>query len=640
MPFAPQDSRRYAPHALVALLALLLFARPYNGLRHDAVLYFGQVLLNSRAPHLASDVFFVGGSQDAFSIYAPLVAPLYAALGLALSQQALLLLAWAGLAGALLALLRSLDTHAGVRLWGALAVAVLATSYGGNWVFGYAEPFLTARSFAEPLALGGLAALLNGRPAAAAALLLSAALLHPLMTLPVLVVAACLLAGQDRRWLWLLLALPAAALLLALADLRPWHELLRTYDPYWWALVNTSNRQVLLANWRAGDWLNLALDVAVLCAAWRWAPPPRWRQLMAAVLVATTLLFAATALGADLLRLRLPTQLQLWRVHWIAHLLAQAMLPWLAWTLWQRGGFWRVSAASLGLAVASTQVDAGYAAPALSLWLLTTALAWRARRQSSSTLVGVLVSIILLCAVGVTALQAASALEQIGWTSPTQALGAQAARLLVTPPVAAMLFAALLALGARGRAGRRVALLFSMLLLAGAFATWDRRSDMALAIDTQLRPLPAFAERIPPHATVYWPGHLAATWALLERPSFFSGQQGAGLLFNRDTALIYGPRYSAFRRIEKATEDCMQGAFLAQDPVVLADCELPSRERLEEICQARGAEAPDYLVVRGHPWPTPLAQWQLPARRDPPATYALYACAQLRSAVAPGMPGQ
>jgi len=640
MHFSPQDSRRNALHALLALLAFLILARPYNGLRHDAVLYFGQVLLNSRAPNLAGDVFFIGGSQDAFSIYAPLLASLNAFLGPALTQQAMLLLAWAGLMAAVLALLRSLHADPGIRLWGGLAVAVLATSYGGDWIFGHSEPFLTARSLAEPLALGGLAALLNGRPAAAAALLLGAALFHPLVALPVLVIAACFLAGQDGRWLWLLLSLPAAAFGLALADLPPWRGLLRAYDPYWWALVNGSNRQVLLVNWRAADWLNLALDVCVLCAAWRWAPQPRWRRLMAAVLAATVLLFAATAVGADLLRLQLPTQLQLWRVHWIAHLLAQAVLPWLAWTLWQRGGLWRASAASLGLAVASSQFDAGHAAPALALCLFTTVLAWCVRRQSSPRVTAALASVILLCAVGVTALQAASALEQIGWTRGTHAPGGQVARLLATPPVAGLLFAALLALAARGRASRCAALLFGTLLLAGAFATWDQRSDMALAIDTQPRPLAMFAERIPPHATVYWPGQLAATWALLERPSFYSRQQGAGLLFNHGTALLYGPRHSAFRRIEKASDDCTAGAFLAQDRQALADCEAPARERLEEICEPKEAQAPDYLVVRGHPWPAPLVRWELPTRRDLPATYALYACSQLRPAAAPGVTSQ
>src|SRR5438094_10572948 len=71
------------PLALFAWLVLLnAIGLPYLGYVHDARLYSGQVLNALHPEVLGEDLFFRFGSQDRFSAFSRLMAPLVAGLGL------------------------------------------------------------------------------------------------------------------------------------------------------------------------------------------------------------------------------------------------------------------------------------------------------------------------------------------------------------------------------------------------------------------------------------------------------------------------------------------------------------------------------------------------------------------------------
>src|SRR5947207_3334034 len=73
------------PWTLVALLlALNALARPYVGLRHDSQMYCAQVLNRVEPGAYADDLFFRYGSQDQFSAFSALAAPLAAHMPVAL----------------------------------------------------------------------------------------------------------------------------------------------------------------------------------------------------------------------------------------------------------------------------------------------------------------------------------------------------------------------------------------------------------------------------------------------------------------------------------------------------------------------------------------------------------------------------
>ncbi|MCY4752992.1 hypothetical protein [Pelomonas aquatica] len=613
--------------ALLAILAWWVMAHPYEGLWHDAVLYFGQTLLHSSAPGLSQDVFFSGGSQDRYSIYAHVMVPLYKHLGRIATHVGVLTGSWLLLIGAMLALLRRFDASEQIHLWGLLAFAVMSPTYGGGNVFRFGEAFVTARSFAEPLLLWSLVALLDGRRLAAVALQLLGLSFHPLMALPVISLSWCYLVETDRQWLWLLATLPAA-LVAALAGIPPWDGLLRTYDPYWWSLFETSADHLLIGNWSLDEQLTVLLDVAILIAVTRLRPKDAWTRLILAVVITTLAFIGLTILCVDFGRSVMLTQLQLWRAHWVAHLLAMTLTPWLLAKLWQLDGLWRASACALGLALMNSHFGMDHGKVTLPLWGLASLAAWRVRKPSR-TVVWLACPCILLCTLGLIAYQLDAMLQQQGWQFPTAGWNDRFIEVAAIPVVAFAGFAALLRVCSKSRVGVWLALSLSALLLFTALTHWDQRSDLARTIESPSAHEHPFIAHLPAKASVYWPNQLAPVWGLLGHPSHFSQQQGAGVLFNRDTALIYGPRREAYRLIDEDRKSCRTGALMARDHVALAGCDMPSQGRLETLCQQ--ADAPDFMALRGRLKPEPLATWQPPQRRDSPQTFALYACSQLTS---------
>lgn len=615
------------PRGLIALLAIaawMLAAHPYWGVWHDGTLYFGQVLLHSRVPQLSEDLFFASGSQDRFSVYSQVVAPLYALLGQPATHVIAVLCSWLAMGAGVLALLRPLQPQPAAGLWGLLAFAVTAPIYGGGWVFGYAEQFLTARSFAEPLLLWSLVALLRQRLALAAGLVAPAMLFHPLQTLPVLVVMWCHLVLARRRWLWALALLPLLAAAGA-AGVPPWDGLLRRYDPYWWSLVDTVNTQVLPTNWSASDAVTVVLDVAILVTVAHLRSADAFSRLLKAAALAAAVMFCACLVLVDGLHLVLPTQLQLWRVHWIVHLIAVSLAPWLVARLWRLGGFWPVSAAALTLALLTAHVDSPHRVGAVLLWAGVSLIALRVRDVSAATR-RLACTCIALAIAATAALRLGTVMALQSWQFADAGWSGLFLLAASFPATAMPAFAGLLALERRSAVGRALAGGLAAAFLATVALHWDQRTDLARATEHPSASHP-FQAQIPKNATVYWPGQLAPVWGLLERTSHFSPQQGSGMLFHRHNALSFGERREIYRAISEDEARCRDGAMLAEDRQALRGCEKPSTARLQALCAS--PDQPGFLVLPEPLATPPLATWQLPSHREPPRTFALYACRQL-----------
>src|SRR5262245_56173374 len=78
---------------LLVLLALNALIRPYANITHDTRLYSVQVLNQLQGGTYADDLFFRYGSQDQFSLFSRLMAPLVGAVGLDEGYFAVYLLA-------------------------------------------------------------------------------------------------------------------------------------------------------------------------------------------------------------------------------------------------------------------------------------------------------------------------------------------------------------------------------------------------------------------------------------------------------------------------------------------------------------------------------------------------------------------
>ncbi|RTL44288.1 MAG: hypothetical protein EKK53_08440 [Burkholderiales bacterium] len=622
MPAPDARARHLLPGAL-AVLAAWMLVHPYAGIRHDGVLYLGQVLHHLGLGDLHRDVFFAHGSQQDWSLYSRLMAPLYERAGIAQVSLLVLVPAHAATAVAMWMLLRPLDRE--LRWAGFMSLALMQHIYGGIGAMSFGENFLTARTLAEPLSLWALVAMQAARPAWAVAALGGAAALHPLVALPALAVCWLLACARDRRWIGLaLLALPALAL--AAAGVAPFAALLRRYSPTWWALVDEVNAMVVLSHWDETDWQSVVFDFAVLLAAWRLVGGGLGR-LAACIAAAVAGLLLTAALGADLLHAVLLTQLQLWRGLWLAHALALLLLPAVLLALWRTGP--NGPAAALALAVMATAASlhtptllpvAAWAGGHLLMTRLGTPLSGPVRRLSQAVSAG------LILALGALTFR-------LLWQTPADETAyldiSLAGKVAMAWPLAIGLAVAALL---RHWPSHRAAQAAGWALAAGALLLslqqWDRRSAWIRTVEAGLHVPHPFQAHIPPGAQVYWHADFSAAWPLLKRPSFYAKAQGAGLLFNEATAEDFGARWRLLAPLRQRRERCEALRDLASaHPPGDASCAALQEADVSMLCQRADL---DFVISPNSFMRAPIAHWSVPGAQADLQHHYLYACSQFR----------
>ncbi len=609
--------------ATFAVLALWLLSRPYRGVRHDALLYLGEALNRLMPERFANDLFLRSPVQDRFSVFSSLLAPLLARFGI--GGVELVVLAGCHVLFMLGVWKLTEDWTSRPLRWGMLAfAAAMPHTYGGLGEFGYAEPFLTARSVAEPFALLALWQLLRGRLAAAIGLAAVGAAFHPLIVFPVLVVGWVLLVMRRRSWAWLGAAL-AAIPLLAVAGVSPFPNLLHAFDPRWLEIVRAVNPQVFATSYTRLDWAPLAFDALVLALLLR-SPrtPAAAAQLARATLMAAAALTVVWIVGADLLHNVLLTQLQLWRIQWPLHLLALMTLPCVLIDCWGRGWTGRWLAAAVGVAgiAVGSNWNTGWACVA---WALAAFAVEHFRLQVSgrvakgAALASCAAMVVISAQVMHQTLRAIHAQPDI--VRDTGVLMVLAG----LPLVAALLVLAFQRLLAAGPRMELVAALVAVLGFATGVQTWDQRSDWQRRVEARLQAeSPVFDAQLPAGATVFWDDELLVPWLLGLRGEFYAQAQGSSVVFDRDLALELARRVELLDGLDVQRTLCHK-----LQAMVGAEGGCPASVPLvTDICHAAGH--PDYFVFR-EPMATPaLAQWSDLDPRDPRRgrSYHLYSCAQ------------
>jgi len=609
------------------LLGLWLITRPYRGVRHDAILYTGQVLARLLPDRIGTDLFFAYGSQDKYSLFSTLMAPLVARFGIGPSEWVLL---------ALCNLLFVLACWHLMRPWfgrplcwvALLLVSVLPHTYGGLGTFSYAEPFLTARSFAEPLALLALSLLLRGRPVAALGFALLSAAFHPLILLPVLVIGWGVLVQQRAAWLWLatLLVVPVG---LAFIGVAPFGALLQRFDAHWFAVVQAHNANAFIATNTILDWAPLVFDVVVLALSLRVeAIAPVLRQLIVSVLASAALFTVLWGVGADLVHDVLLTQLQMWRICWPLHLLATMLLPTLCVACWRRGwvGRWCVAA----LALAGVAVLSNWATGWVCIvWALLALLAdfTQAKVSRATAMMATAASLVAMLAISARVAQVTQMAvdrfpDRFGHVVPAMII-------LGLPLASALLVLALTGLAAWGAPGRAAAAALAAAGVLFGVSVGDQRSAWQLRLEDPAA-ASVFEAEIPAQATVYWDDSLIDPWLLARRASFYSREQGAGLLFNRATAVEFDRRQQAMMPFEIQRALCGVVAERAvQAGATPPPCVMPP-ESVAAVCRA--TVHPDFLVFEAPLGLPEVAEWHdmQPGQAGAGHSFHLYSCAGLR----------
>jgi hypothetical protein len=253
------------------LLAANALALPYRNFVHDANLYGVQVLNRVYPGHFAGDLYFQYGSQDRYSAFSIMAAPLVARLGLPAGFFLLYLASNALFLFALQRFVRAIIKDPVISTLALLFMALTEIPFGGLRIFHVNEPFLTPRIAANALVLLSLERLIAGRVLTATALVLMALPLHPLMAFPGVLILAVWLGLTRLRLKWFLALLSLAALAAAafLND-RPlasrWFGIM---DDAWRDSVHRVNPYHFPLDWTADDWLRIVLSFVVALGAIR-----------------------------------------------------------------------------------------------------------------------------------------------------------------------------------------------------------------------------------------------------------------------------------------------------------------------------------------------------------------------------------
>lgn len=603
-------------------LSMLLLLRRYWGLDHDSALYLGQALLQRWPEIYARDLFFAHGSQGSYTLFPWLIAQAMEWLdpSTLFRSGALLGLVFFAAAGwyALRALLPPQQ-----RYWAWLGVVCLPTVYGTTHIFGYAESFMTPRTFAEPLCLVAIGLLARRRWLLAATCAAVAGVLHPLQAIAAVLVVWPWLVTQDRRWLhaaWL--AVPVA--LVAVAGVRPFDGLFRVIDPAWMEELLRFNGQLFVSRLRPFDYKTLVLDTFLLALAWRSLRGP-FGTWCAAALSGLWLGLLASLLLVDALHLELPAALQLWRAHWLAHWFAMAAVAALLYRDARSGDGPR------GLLLALTFVIAW--GTSAWMWLLPAAfyVAWPYvsphLRPRVRLLLGALFMAIMLVLLANHVMGELMAFERVAHRLDLYAIDR---RLLLFPLVALGLpLLGLLVWSHCGERGRLVlvALILCPLLVA-ALVRWDVRHPTTRALESNAFRSDLFGVELPADAQVFWDGvSLVGPWLTLQRADYFSPQQVSGVIFNRGTSR------DAIERIERVGLLSQQSLYCRELPPGSDEARAchADDDALRRACGPGPAPGPDYLVLLVPQPQRAAGTWTVedPVEGGPLATYYLYRCTDI-----------
>ncbi len=607
------------------IVALYFICNPYRGVRHDAVLYFGQMQLHLTPGWLQGDLFFLSNSQDRYSLFSTIFAPVLQALGLS-SAEILILL---GLHA--LFLLATWQLTAGMPTttrWCALGLAlVLPRFYAPNQRFAFAEPFLTARTLAEPFAVMALAWLLRGRRVLALVAAAFATISHPLIALPVWLIGWRLLCVQDRRWNWaVLLALPIGVL--AWLQVAPFGALAHGYDAEWFPTVKLANSFVFITSWQIAGWQQVIFDAGLLWLCARDASLPLGR-LARATLMVTVACLVVSAIGVDWLHNILLTQLQLWRAMWIAHLVAILSLAPLLIGLWNQGGKGRLAvfAVLLGAVTVGSTLHTGWVAGLTAFGAVALA---QSRVVVSTAVVRIGIAACIVAALLISGVVAMSQYDQLSRGQDSGVLIGRASAIPSTLS-ALVLSVALLGLWPLLRPGWIAAgcsAVCMAVLLVASLSQWDQRNDWARYVEqNQGKPHP-FQALIPVDETVYWPDDLLASWALLGRSSFYNASQMSGTLFSRETSTTGMERWDAVGPLVVQSKLCLSIVASGLTTTTLADCK-PTDIAVHDVCHLKNVH-PDFIVLNSPIKAPPLASWSHPSSdASEPAGHFLYECSKI-----------
>jgi hypothetical protein len=633
----------------VSLLCVLLVAnaltQPYAGFHHDSRLYAVQIEERNHPGAYAQDLYLRYGSQDRFSLFTSLAAPIAAVLGLEAAFFILYLASKVLFLWGALRLIQTLIPDRRAAVVSLLYISIVRLPFGGNEIFHINESFLTPRIAACGLVFLGMEKMLTGRLKIAVLLLSGAMLLHPLMAVGgVLVFALWWSATHLNRCQLAGLLLAGCALAAVVMGYEPLGErLFGRIDQEWRSVLVDVCYFIDPSWWRVSDWIRIVWSFGIVGAACA-TFARSWSSLLLAILGTAVVGLAGTFVAVHSPYLLL-YQTSPYRAMWLLEFLAIPLAFQGAVTLWERG---TGTARLLGLAlVLLASCDWGNEPiPALGLLLLVLpacVVGYRGLSASPnqpdwlerSTVCSGAVLGLILCAYTVWLLVVLHGLPS--------SLDVDIHLLLMLRNVGILFYKVVLLVGIVGGTCALLAVFgsprrlqigclvlglgYQGLLFAASQARWyDEHCSVAG------RPCEFVAGVVQEHSaalgrplTVYWPQDLRRVWFTARANSYFNTVQLSGCGFNRGTALEGKRRALLVRRFEldrlhrnSNMLPCWQAAmqsFFEEKPSEPG----PTAEDLLRLCREEGL---DYVILAKN-------FEGIPSETD--GSYFIYDCRQVRA---------
>jgi len=615
--------------AALSGLAVVLLLRRTPGIEHDSLLYFAQGLLHLYPERFSQDLFFLHGGQDRYTIFPWLmgqafrwVDPLFIfMLGALVGLLFFTFASW-------YCLKKLLPTNQRYAAW--MGVLCLPTMYGYVKVFSYSEPFFTMRPYAEALCLLAIVFVIRERWIAVVFCLIIAGLLHPLQTLMVLpAIWLWLVINNSRRWLhalWLIVPIS----ILALAEVRPLNGLFEQADPFWLMSMRL-NPHLFINHWNNEEFVYLAWDIFILVLAWQYfssSPFGRWVRVS---LISLSLGLISNLILVDWLHLVLPTGLQLWRTHWLAHWFAMASLALFFLEHWNAKQW--SQAILLILAGLLVWCENNW------IWLVLAAVYFSWPRLISDTRLQRLTALLSkffvlgLCLLLIKYISEWKYFSHITGYQFVPKVGMD----LYLRNLPSILFGlclfvlSFLGIYLWNKSIKHKFYLFFLVLLPALIwggSRWDMRSDMRrYSIDNLAGQSDIFGVHIPENAQIFWDIDIPTiTWYILNRAHYYSYVQLSGQVFSRATAVEGYDRWLRLKDMDKELNACQDDTLSVEQRRA---CHI-SDAALYKVCSPSlppdeypppFPAPPDYIVLPFAQPQTALGQWE--------NTYYLYSCADL-----------
>lgn len=540
------------------LASLWMLNHPYEGLTHDARLYSIQALSHLSLEIFKNDLFLKYDSQENYTIFSHIYAYVIKSSNLFVANVALFItghVLWF-----LSVWLAAAALYNGKLRYIALALAAaMPAYYGAKYIFSYGEPFLTPRIYAEAFVLMAIYFFLKNRTIWTGASLLLGFLMHPIMAVTGTIFLCIMFFVRTPKVALIFgCALMGAVLLLAVHGMAPFDRLVKFMDPQWADIVEKRLYGIFLYNWTILDFLPILASLMTI-ALYSLMHRGIERTIGLSLLIGTGLLLPVSMFLGDMLKNVLVLQLQLWRFTWLLLLFSYLALPAVYISLKGKTDFaasfvivllacWfcpRFSIVSPFYAVllvvsfililgslSNEDVPAKYAG-FLRNYLRTKTVRYL---KISLCLIALVLLTVDLADYFLEFGKRSEGMSLISFIFPYRSIAAYV--LMIAAGVPLFYFIML-------KKNRRL-VLFSMIFLLAAAFLWDRRLEYEKILDGGFaKDQVSLVKNLPIKSELLWLEFPVMSWFVANRASYISRFQGAGVVFSRETALLYDQRLKA-----------------------------------------------------------------------------------------------